>query len=594
MRRTIVAVLCAVAPLGVARVATADSSEATDPPTTTTVPPATVPPDSSTTTTTTTPPTSSTSVSPTSSTTTPPTTTTTPTTATTPPATTTTTTTVAPTSSTTTTTTTTTTVPPSTTTTTVPPVDPDVPADDVEPPAQPPSVVVTPPAINGQLRPITFPVAGPVTYFDDFGACRDGCRRHHEGNDVIGDRLQPLLAMHDGIIDHLVDHPTAGNGVVIRDSEGWEYNVYHVNNDTPGSDDGRDDGTWRYAEGIVPGATVHAGQLIGWMGDSGNAEGSVPHAHVEIRRPDGAAINPYWNLRYAQRDVNCRIELTEDDSASDWAELDLPAGWRPLMLTGGHPGSGDVAARMMISPLGYTPVDAAAVRVGDARYDDDAACPEPDASGQQQRLPVELAVILATIRTLESGGDYTAAASASTASGAYQFLDSTWAGYGGYRRAIDAPPAVQDAKAAAWAAAILERNGGDIASVPVSWYIGHVPVGDEWDAVPAYPGNTLTPREYQRRWMEQYGALIGRPGTPVTNVANWTAVDTSAACGTVLVAVGGPDSPSAMLTQAQRFAADAAGNAVPAPDDPCDPARRPAPAVVDAAVIPDRPRLGAS
>jgi hypothetical protein len=433
-----------------------------------------------------------------------------------------------------------------------------------------------------------------VTYFDDFGACRDGCRRHHEGNDVIGDRLQPLLAMHDGVIDHLVDHPTAGYGVVIRDSDGWEYRVYHVNNDTPGTDDGSDDGTWRYAEGIVPGATVHAGQLIGWMGDSGNAEGSVPHAHVEIRRPDGAAINPYWNLRYAQRDVNCRIESTADDSGTDWAELDLPAGWGPLTLTGGHPGSDDVAARMVISPLGYTPVDAAAVRVGDPRYEDDAACPDPAASSKGQQLPAELAVILATIRALESGGDYTAAASSSTASGAYQFLDSTWAGYGGYRRALDAPPAVQDAKAAAWATAILARNGGDIASVPVSWYIGHVPVGGEWDTVPAYPGNTLTPREYQRRWLEQYGELIGRPGTAATTVANWTPVDTSAACSTVLVVVGGPDSPNGMLTQAQRFAIDAAGNAVPAPDDPCDPARGPAPAVVDAAVIPDRPRLGNS
>jgi hypothetical protein len=61
-----------------------------------------------------------------------------------------------------------------------------------------------------------------------------------------------------------------------------------------------------------------------------------------------------------------------------------------------------------------------------------------------------------------------------------------------------------------------------------------------------------------------------------------------------LVVVGGPDSPSVMLTQAQQFAVDAAGNAVPASDDPCDPDGRPAPAVVDAAVIPDRPRLGNS
>lgn len=55
--------------------------------------------------------------------------------------------------------------------------------------------------------------------------------------------------------------------------------------------------------------------------------------------------------------------------------------------------------------------------------------------------------IASRIKRCESGGRYDAVnKSGSSASGAYQYLDSSWAGYGGYRRAKDAPAAVQDRK----------------------------------------------------------------------------------------------------------------------------------------------------
>jgi hypothetical protein len=431
-----------------------------------------------------------------------------------------------------------------------------------------------------ELRPITFPVTGPITYFNDWGACRDGCRRSHQGNDLIGDRLQPLLAMRAGVVDRLLDHPTAGYGVVVRDDEGWEYHLYHVNNDTPGTDDGADTGAWRFAGGIRPGATVQAGQLIAWMGDSGNSEGSVPHAHVEIHRPDGTAINPYWSLRQAQRDVNCGIERVNADPATDpvwlqtgWHSARLPRGWQPLALTGGHPGSSAVAARMWIGRTGFTPVDGAALRAGDARFDEELDCTSP-VRGLASTVPAELGPILAAIREMESGGDYTAEASASTASGAYQFVDSSWAGYGGYARASQAPPSVQDAKAAEHAAAILARNGGDVTTVPVSWYLGHVPVGAEWDAVPPYPGNHLTPREYQSRWLQTYTEMLGAPGGWVDPQRLWTPVEITM-CRTVIVDVGAPGRPEFVLTLAQSFASETSGRAVPVIPDPCDPSRRP-------------------
>jgi hypothetical protein len=87
----------------------------------------------------------------------------------------------------------------------------------------------------------------------------------------------------------------------------------------------------------------------------------------------------------------------------------------------------------------------------------------------------EMPVILATIRARESGGDYTARATGSTASGASQFTDATWNGYGGYAHAWQAPADVQDRKATEHVQGILDAHDGDIAAVPIVWYIGHLP-----------------------------------------------------------------------------------------------------------------------
>lgn len=147
---------------------------------------------------------------------------------------------------------------------------------------------------------------------------------------------------------------------------------------------------------------------------------------------------------------------------------------------------------------------------------------------------VSIAAIAATIRHLESGDDYAARAPGSSASGAYQFLDSSWGGYGGYARAYLAPPAVQDAKATEHITGILAANNNDPAAVPVTWYIGHVPPpgSSEWDTVPSPgAGNRLTPREYQKKWMEVYRQkLAGTTETTAAPDGTDTNVTTSPAC----------------------------------------------------------------
>lgn len=124
----------------------------------------------------------------------------------------------------------------------------------------------------------------------------------------------------------------------------------------------------------------------------------------------------------------------------------------------------------------------------------------------------DMGAILQTIRTLESGGRYDAQAPGSSASGAYQFTDATWADYAGYQRAADAPPDTQDARAIEHVTQILAANNNDVSLVPVIWYIGHVPTAAEWDQVPfASAGNVLTPRQYQTKWMTIYRTIAPTP-----------------------------------------------------------------------------------
>lgn len=146
------------------------------------------------------------------------------------------------------------------------------------------------------IRPITFPARGIVHFSDDFGDSRSGGRTH-EGNDIIGPKMTPLVSAVNGRISSVV-YPEAswGYAIIVRDSEGWSYHYLHVNNDTPGTDDGSGGADHAYASGILPGVRVEQGDLLGWMGDSGNAEWVGSHLHFEIRMPDGTAVNPYPSL----------------------------------------------------------------------------------------------------------------------------------------------------------------------------------------------------------------------------------------------------------------------------------------------------------
>jgi murein DD-endopeptidase MepM/ murein hydrolase activator NlpD len=155
------------------------------------------------------------------------------------------------------------------------------------------------------VKPIVFPVDGPVTYSDTFGACRDACSRRHEGQDLMGKKMLPLLSAVDGVVHRVVFNNATGNSVVIKAADGWTYHYIHVNNDTPGTDDAKATRAQAFPSSIVAGASVRRGQVVAYLGDSGNAESTGSHLHFEIRKPPapgtytGEAINAYPSLQNA-------------------------------------------------------------------------------------------------------------------------------------------------------------------------------------------------------------------------------------------------------------------------------------------------------
>lgn len=162
---------------------------------------------------------------------------------------------------------------------------------------------------------IVFPTERTVTFVDDFGDARS--RHTHEGNDLIGKKMMPLYAAIDGrVSDVVIPQAAWGYAITLSDDAGYTYHYIHVNNDRPGTDDGNGGIEHAYAPGIRRGVEVKKGQLIGWMGDSGNAESVGAHLHFEIRRSNGTAINPYASL-IAARDVGRYVPASITASVPD-------------------------------------------------------------------------------------------------------------------------------------------------------------------------------------------------------------------------------------------------------------------------------------
>lgn len=136
-------------------------------------------------------------------------------------------------------------------------------------------------------RSLIIPVPGiaPEAISDTFNEMRGSARRH-EALDIMAPRGTPVVAVDDGVIKKLFTSQYGGLTIYQFDpSETVSYYYAHLD---------------RYADGLKEGVAVKQGDVLGYVGSTGNASPSAPHLHFTIFRLgaekrwwEGEALNPY-------------------------------------------------------------------------------------------------------------------------------------------------------------------------------------------------------------------------------------------------------------------------------------------------------------
>ena len=146
---------------------------------------------------------------------------------------------------------------------------------------------------------IVFPVVGKVQYIDDFGAPRGGSP--HQGNDLMAAKKSPAVAAEAGKVKYWTTSSSAGCMLYLYGESGTTYLYIHLNNDVTMKNDNRGKCVRGTAYSVKNGAKVAAGQQIGYVGDSGDANGGASHLHFEVHPGGGKAVSPYPYLQKAYK-----------------------------------------------------------------------------------------------------------------------------------------------------------------------------------------------------------------------------------------------------------------------------------------------------
>ncbi len=122
-----------------------------------------------------------------------------------------------------------------------------------------------------------FPVQGRCSFVDSWLEARPGGRKH-EGVDIMGPKGLALYAVVDGTVTRMygAEAVLSGNALRLTASDGTYFFYAHLDS---------------FAPGITVGSVVKAGQIVGYMGSTGNT--GSPHLHFEVHPKGGAPVNPY-------------------------------------------------------------------------------------------------------------------------------------------------------------------------------------------------------------------------------------------------------------------------------------------------------------
>jgi len=152
---------------------------------------------------------------------------------------------------------------------------------------------------NAAVPRLAFPVVGNVSFTNDYGEPRSG--GWHQGNDLMARWRAPAIAAERGTVQLHTGSSLGTCMLYLHGASGYTYVYIHLNNDLTARSE--DSGGCRegvaYAPGLRTGDFVRKGELVGYVGDSGDAENGMDHLHFEIRK-NGSPQNPYNHLRAAR------------------------------------------------------------------------------------------------------------------------------------------------------------------------------------------------------------------------------------------------------------------------------------------------------